>query len=484
MERLIGRKYECDELSRVMRSSRSEFVILYGRRRIGKTFLIRSFFDDKFDFHFVGAHGMKASFQLKTFRRELVHASGNAQLPEFGNWMEAFEYLEQYLDNLDAKRRKVLFFDEMPWIDTKQSDFVVAVEYFWNSWVSRRDDIVLIACGSATSWMVEKLKDNQGGLHNRITRQIYLRPFTLQECREYLADRGFNWGAYQIIQCYMILGGVPFYWSLLEPQFSLPQNIDRLYFRKEGTLRYEFDELYNALFSKAERYIRIVSALASRKEGMTREEICEATSMSGGTLTKMLANLEHCDFITSYIQFGNRSKTAIYRLTDFYTLFYFKFLRDEQSFDEDFWMHHFLTPQVAAWQGRTFELVCLCHLSQIKRALGISGIETHASSWRYVPGKSFVRRQGLPDKGAQVDLIIERMDRVIHLCEMKFSEGKFAITKEYEEHLRERLEIFRQVTRTKKALVHTFITPEGIAPGMHSAIVHSEVTATDLFAAK
>ena len=291
-------------------------------------------------------------------------------------------------------------------------------------------------------------------------------------------------GAYQIIQCYMILGGVPFYWSLLEPQFSLPQNIDRLYFRKEGTLRYEFDELYNALFSKAERYIRIVSALASRKEGMTREEICEATSMSGGTLTKMLANLEHCDFVTSYIQFGNRSKTAIYRLTDFYTLFYFKFLRDEQSFDEDFWMHHFLTPQVAAWQGRTFELVCLCHLSQIKRALGISGIETHASSWRYVPGKSFVRRQGLPDKGAQVDLIIERVDRVIHLCEMKFSEGKFAITKEYEEHLRERLEIFRQVTRTKKALVHTFITPEGIAPGMHSAIVHSEVTATDLFAAK
>ena len=194
MEKLIGRKYECDELSRVMRSSRSEFVILYGRRRIGKTFLIRSFFDDRFDFHFVGAHGMKASFQLKTFRRELVHASGNAQLPEFGNWMEAFEYLEQYLDNLDAKRRKVLFFDEMPWIDTKQSDFVVALEYFWNSWVSRRDDIVLIACGSATSWMFEKLKDNQGGLHNRITRQIYLRPFTLQECQEYLADRGFNWG--------------------------------------------------------------------------------------------------------------------------------------------------------------------------------------------------------------------------------------------------------------------------------------------------
>ncbi|MBQ6471288.1 MAG: winged helix-turn-helix transcriptional regulator [Victivallales bacterium] len=326
--------------------------------------------------------------------------------------------------------------------------------------------------------MAPKLIDNPGGLHNRITRRIYLRPFTLGECRDYLAGKGFDWDYYQFIQCYMILGGVPFYWSMLEPQFSVPQNVDRLFFRRDGGLRIEFDELYNALFSNAKRYISVVRSLASHREGLTRDEISSSVNLSGGNLTKVLKNLERCDFIASYSQFGSKSKNAIYRLTDFYTLFYFRYLNGERNYDEEFWSHHFQSPQVAAWQGLTFELVCLAHLPQIKKALGISGVETKVSAWRYVPFKS---SRELPEKGAQIDLLIARADKMINLCEIKFSDGEFAITKEYERQLRDRLSIFRQVTRTKCGVHYTFITPYGVANGIHHSIVNGEVTAPVLF---
>ena len=109
MEKLIGRKSEWEELSRAMESSRSEFVILYGRRRIGKTFLVRSFFQDRFDFYYTGAHRMPTSFQLHSFQRELIRYSRNADIPAFSNWMEAFEQLEDYLESLAPNQRKVLF---------------------------------------------------------------------------------------------------------------------------------------------------------------------------------------------------------------------------------------------------------------------------------------------------------------------------------------------------------------------------------------
>ena len=461
-----------------MASSRSEFVVLYGRRRIGKTFLVRHYFQDSYDFRYVGAHRMKVSLQLNAFRKALVSYSGNASVPVLSNWMEAFEQLEHYLDGLDKTRKKVLFFDEMPWIDTKHSDFVMALEYFWNSWVAMRDDIVLIACGSATSWMADKLLENQGGLHNRITRRIYLAPFSLHECQQYLESRGFDWDIRQIIQCYMILGGVPYYWSLLEPLFSLSQNIDRMCFHREGILRDEFDELYNALFSNADYYVSVVRALAARHNGMTRDEIIAATGHSGGGLSKILVNLERCDFIASYSQFGTKKK-VIYRLCDFYTLFYLKFIHGERSYDDQFWSHQALGREVSVWEGFTFELVCFMHLPQIKRALGISGMEVNASTWRYVPSNP--PKEGLPKQGAQIDLVLSRADKVIHLCEIKFSEGKYAITKEYERLLRERMDLFRLVTHVKHSLIHTFITVEGLAPGSHISFIHSQVTGNHLF---
>ncbi len=475
MENLIGRQTELAELKSALDSKRSELIILYGRRRIGKTFLVRSFCNDVYSFHFVGAHGKNIKKQLAYFREVLQSYCPDVEIPELLNWHEAFRQLAGYLEQC-KEVRKVVFFDEMPWIDTQKSDFVSELEYFWSNWVQNRDDIVFIACGSATTWMKEKLEDNKGGLHNRITHRIYLRPFYLRECKEYLLSNGFDWDDYQILQYYMIFGGVPYYMSLLRPQLSLVENVDTLIFRRGGALSDEFKELYNALFKKADKYIRIVQLLATKREGFTKMEISAETGYSGGGLTKLLENLERCDFIVSYTQFGNKTKQTLYRLCDFYTLFYFRYVKNNHSKDEQYWQHHFQNRSVESWEGFTFEEVCLRHLSQIKQGLGISGMATEASSWRFVPAKEDTR------KGAQVDLVISRADKMIHLCEMKFSSTPYTITKEYAERLITRKQLFMEGNGVSRGVVLTFVTPYGLKDGLHTSMVHSSLTAKDLFA--
>lgn len=471
---LIGRQRELAELEWAVKSERSEFVILYGRRRVGKTFLIRKFFDDKYTFHYVGAHRRAKIFQLQNFSEALAKYAGGDEC-QINSWHDAFLLLEKYLERC-ADSRKIIFFDEMPWMDCQGSEFVDELEYFWANWVQNRDDIVFIACGSATSWMKEKLEDNQGGLHNRITHKIYLRPFYLSECKAYLLHRGFDWTDYQILQCYMVFGGVPYYLSLLRPNLSLPENVDSLVFRRGGDLANEMNELYNALFKSTDRYMAIVKLLATKRQGFLRSEIEKMTGFSGGGLSKMLDNLERCDFVVSYSQFGNRSKLTLYRLSDFYTLFYFRFVEGNNSRDEQYWLHHYTDRSVESWEGFTFEEVCLRHLAQIKRGLGISGMATEASSWRYVPAK------GVDGKGAQIDLVIKRSDKIIHLVEMKFSEQKFSISKDYSNRLQERKALFMEQTKIMRGAVLTFVTPSGIAQNSYSGIVHSQITSKDLFA--
>lgn len=475
IDKLIGRKREWEELEWAVGSNRSELVVMYGRRRIGKTFLVRRFFNDAYSFHYVGAHKQKRSTQLKNFREALLSFSGRQDIPLLTSWHDAFLQLAAYLETCKEKR-KIVFFDEMPWIDTKGSEFVDELEYFWSNWVQNRDDIVFVACGSATSWMKDKLEDNQGGLHNRITHRIYLRPFYLSECKAYLIEHGFDWDDYQILQCYMLFGGVPYYLSLMRPYLSLAQNVDSLVFRRGGDLSDEFKELYSALFNKADRYIAIVKLLSTKREGFTRSEIEEGTGYSGGGLTKMLENLERCDFIVSYVQFGNKSKLTLFRLADFYTLFYFRYIENNHTRDEQYWQHHFADRSVASWQGFTFEEVCLRHLPHIKKGLGISGMSTEASSWRFVPSKGDER------KGAQVDLVIKRADKLIHLVEMKFSETRYTVTKAYQEQLIERKALFMDATSISNGVVITFVTPMGLSQGIHSSVVHSELTTDDLFA--
>ena len=470
--RLIARKKEIAELERLYKSSNSEFVIIYGRRRIGKTFLVNQLFQDRFTFAYVGARNQSPRVQLQRFARQLQEFSGSPFIPSLANWEEAFEQLKVLIKTKPARERKVIFFDEMPWIDTPRSSFVDALEYFWNSWAAQRQDILFIACGSATSWMVDKLIKNQGGLHNRITAQIYLRPFNLGECEEFLHEHGCRWDRYTILQCYMALGGVPFYLGLLSSRESLTQNLDRLFFQKNAAMKEEFDELFNALFSHADKYIDVVKKLASKREGMLRSELIELTKLSGGGLSKVLDNLERCDFIERYSKYKSSIRNTIYRISDPYILFYFKFIQNNNSKDEHYWSSNMNTPSVKAWQGFSFEAVCLSHLSQLKKSLGLTVVATNSCSWR---------KQGGEEDGAQIDLLIERSDRMINICELKFSEKPYSITKAYADNLRKIMAIFAESTHTSKSLVLTMVTTYGVLPGIHSGIVQNEVTMDALF---
>lgn len=472
-EKLIGRKKEQLQLQRCLDSSQSELVVIYGRRRIGKTFLVRQFFNNRFSFCYVGAHHFSQREQLASFAEALKVYGHLPLFPQLNSWVDAFNTLQAIIEAIPTNKKKVLFFDEMPWIDNTRLSFVKALENFWNGWVASRNDILLVACGSATSWMVDKLFNNKGGLHNRITERIKLAPFTLEETESYLRNRGFTWDRYTIVQCYMVLGGVPFYLSKLDPglSLSLPQHIDRLFFDKNAPMKNEFEEMFNALFSHAEKYITIAKLLARHREGMTPAELSKESGITGGWLTRILNNLMQSDFMSCYSQYGNKSKGQIYRICDFFTLFYFKYIENNHSRDIHFWEHSLMASSVAAWQGITFELIVLQHLEQVKKALGVDRILNSSSSWR---SRDIEER-------TQIDLVIERADRVINLCEIKFSSMPFIITKDYEMTLRRRMAIFQNQTRTRKTLVTTLITTYGVSVGTHSGVVQSQVTMDDLF---
>lgn len=475
MNELIGRTRECAELAQCVASDRSELVIVYGRRRVGKTFLIEEFFNRQFDFRYVGAHGMTTRRQLRNFAHVL--GSYSKQKYDFKDWDEAFYALEDYLTELPADRKIIVFIDEMPWMDSGRSNFVSALENFWNGWAMTRRNIMLIATGSATSWMRDKLVANKGGLHARITARIHISPFTLQETEQYLERRNIEWDRYHITQAYMLLGGVPFYYSLLSPTLSLVQNIDELFFGNDATLKTEFDELYTALFNNTDQYLAVVKLLSDSKRGLTCTEIAKSLNFNGGKISSIIKNLERSDIIEQWRQFGNKKRGTVYRLTDFYTLFFYKFVESNHSKDASWWSNNLNSRSIESWMGNSFELVCMKHHAQIKEALGIRGMSTEMSTWQVLPNETD------STQGAQIDMIIERADRIIHLCEMKFSQDVYHITKEYDKHIRERVGLFKYVTGTKKTVVNTFVTTYGVANGKYSSIVHSNVVLDDLFKA-
>lgn len=469
-ENIIGREEEKQLLNSIYHSERSEFVAVCGRRRIGKTFLVREFFENELVFSTSGVARQGMKEQIATFYRELLACGGDPAVKMPGDWMEMFFLFRQFLERQTVKR-KVILLDELPWMDTPRSGFLAALEYFWNVWASARRDIVLIVCGSATSWMMDKLINNHGGLHNRLTRQIFLEPFTLGECEQFLQHKGFCFSRYEIAQCYMILGGTPYYLDMLQPHLSLSQNVDQLLFRRNGLLHREFDNLYAALFKNSDDYVAVVKALSSKRSGLTRDEIVAATRLSsGGGLTTILSNLESCQFIRQYRNYSSgRGEHTVYQLIDFFTLFHFRFL--DKAHDEGQWVSLQGQPKFYVWAGLTFELLVLSHVRQVKQKLGISGIQTSEYVWRSED----------EHHGAQVDLIIDRADRTMNVCEIKFSMSAYEITKDYEMNLRNKLSQLMKLTGMKRSLILTMITAYGVQSNQHSGIVQQQILLDDLF---
>ena len=467
---IIGRKAEMRELERYYNSERPELIIVYGRRRVGKTYLIKEYFGNSFAFYFTGSIGVKNTVNLANFDKAIREYGGEMKTAS-KDWSEAFGKLKALLQKSTIKR-KVVFIDEMPWLDARKSDFLAAFDYFWNSWASANPQVLFIGCGSATSWITKKIFQNRGGLHNRVTGRIYLAPFSIGECEEFFKSRNVEITRYQLAECYMIFGGIPYYLNLFEKGLSFSQNVDKLCFAEKAPLRYEFEELYMSLFNNPRCHIVIVEALAKKNCGLNRNEICKTGNLqANGHLTEALDELEQCDFIEKYIDFTREKNGAYYYLKDPFTLFYLRYMKDNHTKDEYFWTNYIDDGGHRAWSGYAFEQLCRIHIKQIKAKLGIFGVSTSTSSWRSKDA----------DQGAQIDLLICRKDGVINLCEMKYAKHPYEITKAEAALLERKKAVFIMETGTKYAIHITMITTFGLAKKGYCGMAQSEVRLDDLF---
>lgn len=477
MAAIIGRQQEQNVFKRLLASNEAEMIVVYGRRRVGKTYLVNQAIGvDNFSFKATGLYKRPLKEQLINFALALKEYSNSDTMPLLNSWMDAFINLKSLLLAQRNGKKQVVFIDELPWLDTRGSKFLAAFEWFWNSWGNTQDDLLLIVCGSATNWIINTLFKHKGGLYNRATSKLYLKPFTLAETEQYLTSQNIILERYDIAQLYMIMGGIPYYLKQLEPGRTVADNIDNCFFKKNGKLWDEFDNLYETLFSNSVIYLRIVEALASRLKGLTRDELIQSTQLaSNGIISKALQDLEKCGFIRTYKQFGCKTKGKTYQLTDFYTLFYYKFIKDNYGQDEHFWTHMLDNPQKNAWQGYTFEQLIKDHIEPLKRALGISSVLTNQSSWNHIGTDE--------TKGAQIDLLIDRRDKAINLCEAKFYSSEFVIDKDYSLALRNKTTVFKQVTKTRKSIIPTMITTYGITENKYSGFIQQQATLDDLFIA-
>jgi AAA+ ATPase superfamily predicted ATPase len=469
---IVGRQAEIQQLTNYLSSDKAEFLVVFGRRRIGKTFLIKRFFNNQFTFYFSGAENASKQEQLFNFATAL-NESGNKKYPLADSWQKAFVQLKDYLQSVTTKGKKVIFIDEIPWLDNAKSGFLSAFEYFWNTYASSQKEIFLIVCGSSTSWIINKIFKNRGGLHNRVTHQIALQPFTLNETEQFLKAKKLKLSRLQIAECYMIMGGIPYYLEQLDKQYSLEQNIDNLFFKKTGSLREEFSKIYCSLFKSPEKHIQIIEILAQKRKGLLREEIVKLSKIpDGGGLTTILEELEQCGFISMNNNFSTPKSNKLFQLTDFYSIFYIHFIKTGKITDSKFWLNTVNTPVHNTWTGFSFELLCLAHIEQIRKKLGISGVITYTFSWK---------NKKEANDNVQIDFIIDRADNVINICEMKFSRKEFLITKEYDKKLQNKIWTFAEETNTKKSLHITMITTYGLKHNEYWNNIQSEVVLDDLF---
>lgn len=461
---LVGREKEQKELIRLKESSQAEFVVLYGRRRVGKTFLVRSFFDDKFSFYCTGIAKGSRKQQLENFGKMLSKYSGKNFLPK--DWFDAFEALKSIIST-SRQKRKVVFLDEVPWMDTQKSEFKQALDLFWNGWAMMQSSLLFIICGSAASWMVKNVINDKGGLHNRLTCKLHLSPFSLKDTKSYLHTQGFRWTDEMIANCYMVLGGIPYYLHLLDKSLSLAQNIDRLFFEDSALLYDEFSNLYSSLFKKADDYIKIITQLSKKKSGYTRMELIKLLKQkTGGGFTRRLEELEQCGFIRKYLPISG--KTYIYQLVDFFTLFYLQFGGAKEAFDNNMWLHIQTSSKYSTWLGLSFERLCFAHIPQIQRALGISGVAT--------------RTYAMLTSSAQIDMVIERADGIINLCEMKYTAGTYALTKEEAKKLQNRIHELSGMF-PKKSIIPVLITDcQAKKNEYYNQFIYNNITLKDFFA--
>ncbi len=471
---VTGREEEKILLNDLLASPQSEFIAMVGRRRVGKTFLIKNHYH-QFDFECTALHNGNLSEQLENFCFKLTQYGG-AKFCKTAptNWLQAFQQLQLFLKSKKSNRKKIVFIDELPWMDTAKAKFTDALAHFWNDFAVH-SNVLLVICGSAASWILKKIVHNKGGLHNRITQLITLQPFTLKEAEQFLKSKKINYDRYDIALIYMVMGGIPFYLNELKKGFSAVQNLDKLCFAKHSLLKDEFSKLFSSLFANAANHIIVVKALATKRKGLTRNQLLKITKLSdGGSISRLLEELQSASFIQTILPFGKTKKETLYRLSDAYTLFYLLFIEKHKKSSRSVLQSLYPTSVWKAWSGYAFENVCLLHIKKVLQKLGVASIYTEVSG--------YISKGDADQDGIQIDLLIDRADRVINLCEIKFYDAPFTLTKEYAAKLRFRVAQFRTLTATRKNLFLTMITPFGLIGNRHSSgLIQNEITLDDLF---
>ena len=484
MENLTGRTVEIQLLQKALASPQAELIAMYGRRRVGKTHLIQTVFKAEMLLELTGIKGVSLSEQLDNFSATLTDAFHlPLEMATPPSWIRAFRALIKLLEPQLTDTKKVIFLDEFPWFETPKSGFLSAFDHFWNSWAVKQKNLVVVICGSAASWMIQNIVRNKGGLHNRITRRMRLMPFNLQETEQFLRSQHITLNRHQIVELYMVTGGIPQYLKDIDPSESVTQIIDRLCFTKDGWLADEFNSLYNALFDNYDKHLSIVKALADKPSGLTRAELIDICNMSsGGTMTKTLEELLESGFISEHIPFNKTTKFAIFKLSDEYSLFYLKFMKNSKAFGAGTWVKKSTSAAWQSWRGLAFEHIWLKHVPQIKKALNIGAVYTEESAWRYVAKKDAPKNEGKNEKGVQIDLLLDRQDNCINICEVKFSNTIFTVSKDYADNLTHKRLVFQEQTKTKKTIFITLLTSFGVATNEHYLnTVQSNLTMDSLF---
>ncbi len=474
-KQIIGRKPQIQVLNDALTSPKPEMLALIGRRRVGKTFLIRQVYENRIDFELTGLQDGNTKAQLQNFQIAFSRYFPTIELTEKPqNWLAAFHQLSLALDKLPKTEKMVVFIDELPWLDASKSDFVMALGWFWNSWASQKN-IVLAICGSSASWMIKKIINDRDGLHNRVTKLVMLYPFTLSETEAYFKYRNINLNRSLILQIYMVMGGIPMYLDQMKSGLSAMQNIQAICFERDGYLKNEFERLLSSLFKNYQNHVNIIRALASKNMGLTRTEIISLTKYSnGGMLTEILDELEKSGFIMIQSGLGKRVKDSIYRLSDPYSLFYLTFIEPlgKNSIVEFNAMSDLLAWKT--WCGYAFENVCFYHLKSIRNALGIAGVGTRTGS--------FYAKATEEMAGAQIDLIIDRNDQVMNLCEVKYSVNEYTVTKKDVENFEHKKRVFRYYSKTNKHIFTSLITTNGVVNNAQKVnYIDQVVVLDDLF---
>ena len=452
---MIGRKPHIKKMHRLLQSKQSEFLALTGRRRVGKTYLIDQIYKKNICFSITGIQNGTYKEQLLNFSNKLAQYTKSPFITSIETWQIAFIQLTKYLKSLPANKKHVIFLDELPWINTTRSKFLQFLAHFWNDYVSKQSNFILVICGSASSWLVKKVINDKGGLHNRITEVIKLKPFTISETKSFLESKKLNFSKSGIVQLYMAMGGIPYYLENINKGESVNTAIERICFSENGILKQEYNNLYKALFENAKLHESIIKALATSKQGLSRKEIISKSKVkSGGPYDRTMEELIVCGFVEEYIPYGKNKKGSLYRLLDEYSVFYHRFIKPNKKYSKGLWSTIMNSQSYKIWSGYAFEAICMRHVDEIKQALNIGAVYTEFSSFRKVADKN--------SKGFQIDLIIDRQDQAINICEIKYYTSKFKVTKSYAEELEERKLLFREATKTKKQIFTTLITNQPI----------------------